>query len=88
MTEQTRPQKFIVVRTFDPDGRPAKGPDGKSPAERIVDMHHPNTFQWLQKHIWWASTNAHTVEVSPAGEQEVQEYLAWRAKELQEKFAA
>src|ERR1700761_9605846 len=37
---------FISVKTFDAEG--------KTVGERVVDMYHFGTRNWLQNHHWWA----------------------------------
>lgn len=60
---------------------------GKSVGFRIVDLKHYGTRNWLANHTWWAMHQGHLLEIQTATQVEVDEYLAQKAKELQDKFA-
>jgi hypothetical protein len=82
VTEQNgNPQQnnlFISVKTFDPQGRTV--------GERVVDMYHFGTRNWLQNHHWWAMHNGNCVETNVASAKEVDEYLASAKVALAAKF--
>lgn len=69
---------FISVKTF--------GPDGKTVGERVVDLYHFGTRNWLQNHHWWAMHNGNCVEVNKATDAEVSAYLDESKKALAAKF--
>jgi hypothetical protein len=69
---------FISVKTFDAEG--------KTVGERIVDMYHFGTRNWLQNHHWWAMHNGHCVETNVATADEVTGYLAASKEALAAKF--
>lgn len=69
---------FISVKTFDVEG--------KTVGERIVDMYHFGTRNWLQNHHWWAMHNGHCVETNVATSDEVTTYLAASKEALAAKF--
>lgn len=69
---------FISVKTFDSEG--------KTVGERIVDMYHFGTRNWLQNHHWWAMHNGHCVETNVATGDEVTGYLAASKEALAAKF--
>jgi hypothetical protein len=69
---------FISVKTFDVEG--------KTVGERIVDMYHFGTRNWLQNHHWWAMHNGHCVETNVATPAEVTGYLAASKEALAAKF--
>ena len=69
---------FISVKTFDAEG--------KTVGERIVDMYHFGTRNWLQNHHWWAMHNGHCVETNVATPDEVTGYLAASKEALAAKF--
>ncbi len=69
---------FISVRTF--DGL------GKTVGERIVDMCHYGTRNWLSNHLWWATHNGHCTEVDLAKPAEIEAYLAKGVEALAAKF--
>lgn len=71
---------FISVKTFDVEG--------KTVGERIVDMYHFGTRNWLQNHHWWAMHNGHCVETNVATTDEVTGYLAASKEALAAKFNA
>lgn len=71
---------FISVKTFDVEG--------KTVGERIVDMYHFGTRNWLQNHHWWAMHNGHCVETNVATSDEVTGYLAASKEALAAKFNA
>jgi hypothetical protein len=69
---------FVSVRTFDAEG--------KTIGERIVDMCHYGTRNWLSNHLWWSTHNGHLVEVDLAKPNEIEAYLAEGKKALAAKF--
>lgn len=71
---------FISVKTFDVEG--------KTVGERIVDMYHFGTRNWLQNHHWWAMHNSHCVETNVASQDEITTYLAASKVALAAKFNA
>jgi hypothetical protein len=54
--------------------------------ERIVDMYHFGTRNWLHNHFWWAMHNGHLVETEVATADQIDEYLLEQKKKLAEKF--
>lgn len=70
---------YVKVLTFDGQG--------KTIGERIVDMYHYGTRNWLQNHLWWSTHNGHEVEISVANDEDVSAYVAQAAKDLAAKFA-
>lgn len=60
--------------------------EGQTIGERIVDMYHYGTRNWLQSHIWWAMHNGHEIEQKCADDDDVAAYVAQAAKELAAKF--
>jgi len=77
----TNPQRnnlFVSVKTFNSEG--------KTIGERIVDMYHYGTRNWLQTHLWWAMHQGHCVEQNIATPEEVEGYLAEAKAALAEKF--
>lgn len=70
---------YMTINTLDVKGKPV--------GYRIVDLYHYGTRNWLMNHQWWAMHQGHLVEVQPATEGEINEYLAKKAQELQDKFA-
>lgn len=70
---------YMSVNTIDINGKPV--------GYRLVDLYHYGTRNWLMNHQWWALHQGHLVEVQPATSDEISEYLALKAKELQDKFA-
>lgn len=78
-TPSNSPQNlFISVKTFDPEGRTV--------GERIVDMCHYGTRNWLSNHLWWATHNGHCTEVDLAKPAEIEAYLAAGKLALASKF--
>lgn len=78
----TSPQNlFISVKTFD-------GPSGKTVGERIVDMCHYGTRNWLSNHLWWATHNGHCTEIDLAKPEEIEAYLEAGKLALAGKFNA
>jgi len=71
---------FISVKTFDVEG--------KTVGERVVDMYHFGTRNWLQNHHWWAMHNGHCVETNVATPTEIENYLAQSKVALAAKFNA
>jgi hypothetical protein len=69
---------FISVKTFDIEG--------KTIGERVVDLYHFGTNNWLQKHSWWAMHHKATIEITQATPAEVDTYLAEAKAALVEKF--
>lgn len=69
---------FISVKTFDVQG--------KTIGERIVDMCHYGTRNWLSNHLWWATHNGHCTEVDLAKPEEIDAYLNAGKAALAEKF--
>lgn len=69
---------YISVKTFDFEG--------KTVGERIVDMYHFGTRNWLQNHLWWAAHNNNCVETNVATDAEIADYLASGKAALAEKF--
>lgn len=69
---------FISVKTFDVEG--------KTVGERIVDMYHFGTRNWLQNHHWWAMHNGHCVETNVATPTEIENYLSASKVALAAKF--
>lgn len=59
---------------------------GKAVGYRLVDLYHFGTRNWLSNHHWWAMHQGHEVIICPASQDEVNSYLAEKAKELQDKF--
>lgn len=70
---------FISVKTFE-------AVEGKTVGERIVDMYHFGTRNWLQNHLWWAAHNGHCVETNIATDKEIADYMASGKAALAEKF--
>lgn len=56
--------------------------------ERIVDMYHMGTKNWLQNHMWWAMHNGHLVESEVASEDDVKSYIDDNRAKLAAKFNA
>lgn len=71
---------FISVRTFDVEGKPV--------GERIVDMCHYGTRDWLSKHLWWATHHGYCTEVNIATPEESADYVAKGREALAAKFNA
>lgn len=69
---------FVSVKTFNAEGRTV--------GERIVDMCHYNTRNWLSDHLWWATHNGHCTEVNLANQAEVDTYLEQGKLALAAKF--
>lgn len=69
---------YISVKTFDVEGRTI--------GERIVDMYHFGTRNWLQNHHWWAMHNGNCVETNIASPEEIESYLASAKVALAERF--
>ena len=69
---------YISVRTFDEQG--------KTVGERIVDLCHYNTRNWIAKHLWWSATHGYCTEVDIAKPQEIEAYLANGKLALAAKF--
>lgn len=72
---------FFSVKTFD-------GQSGKEIGDRIVDLYHIGTRDWVSNHVWWAMHNGHEVVQNVATDEEVAYYLRDQEKKLQEKFGA
>lgn len=77
---QATPQNnlFISIKTFDPHG--------KTVGERVVDLYHFGTRNWLQDHNWWAMHHGNTVEINPASPPEIEAYLEAAKQALAAKF--
>ena len=69
---------YISVKTFDSEG--------KVVGERIVDLYHFGTRNWLQNHHWWAMHNGHCVETNTATPDEIEAFLVSAKQALAEKF--
>lgn len=69
---------FISVKTFDPEG--------KTVGERIVDMCHYGTRNWLSNHLWWATHNGNCTEIDIAKPAEIAAYLEAGKEALASKF--
>lgn len=69
---------FISVKTFDTEG--------KTVGERIVDMYHFGTRNWLQNHHWWAMHNGHCVETNVATPDEIADFIVQSKQALAQKF--
>lgn len=71
---------YVSVKTFDVDG--------KTVGERIVDMCHYGTRNWLSSHIWWATHHDCCTEIDLAKPGEIEAYLAAGKEALAAKFNA
>lgn len=80
MTDKTPASLYVSVKTFNPEGRTV--------GERIVDLYHFGTRNWLQNHHWWAMHNGHCVEVTVATDAEVAAYVESQKASLAAKFNA
>lgn len=60
--------------------------DGEDVGFRIVDMYHPGTAKWLQKHLWWATHNDCEVVINSPSEAEVNDYIEAMKLRLQQQF--
>lgn len=69
---------YISVKTFNTEG--------KTIGERIVDMYHFGTRNWLQNHLWWAMHHGACVETNIATDGEINAYLATAKQALADKF--
>lgn len=69
---------FVSVITHDTKGEVI--------GERIVDMYHFGTRNWLHNHAWWAMHNGHVLTTVVAGPKDVDAYLAAGKAALAEKF--
>lgn len=69
---------FISVKTFDTEG--------KTIGERIVDMCHYGTRNWISTHLWWSTHHGHCVEINVATQPEIDAYLAAGKQALADKF--
>lgn len=72
---------YYVVETYDTDGKQL------DPGKRIVDLYHYGTRNWYHNHTWWALHHACTLDVRPADDNEVAEYVREQEIKLMEKFA-
>jgi hypothetical protein len=70
---------FISVKTFE-------SAEGRCIGERIVDMCHYNTRNWLQKHLWWATHNGHDTEIKVCTPEEVAAHIESGKAALAAKF--
>jgi hypothetical protein len=77
---QSQQKLYVSVKTFDAEGRTV--------GERIVDMHHFGTRNWLQNHLWWSTHHNHCTEVNIATPEEVDAYVNAGAKALATKLNA
>lgn len=59
---------------------------GKTLGERIVDMFHIGTRNFIQNNLWWATSNGHDTEIVMVGDEEVGAYMAKRRLDLVDKF--
>lgn len=68
MTQQT-PQKslYIKIETYNAKNQQV--------GERIVDIYHPGTAKWIQKHSWWAAHKGCLIEIRNADAGEIQAFL-------------
>lgn len=55
---------------------------------KIIDLYHYGTRSWLANHQWWAMHNNVSVEVRVATDEEVQEFMAKKAKQLQDHYSS
>lgn len=79
VAQNSTPQNlFVSVRTFDAQG--------KTIGERIVDMCHYGTRNWLSNHLWWSTHNGHCVEIDLAKPEEITSYLKAGTEALAAKF--
>ena len=78
-TNEQSKNLYVSVKTFD-------GKTGKPIGERVVDMYHYGTRNWLQNHIWWAMHNSHEVQQDIATDEEIGSYMAKQEIALAEKF--
>ena len=70
---------YISVKTFDIYGHTI--------GERVVDMCHFGTANWLyKKHLWWAMCRGFQVEVNPATDDEIDSYIIAGKAALARKF--
>jgi len=70
--------KYICVYTFEYN-------TGKTLGERIVDLFHYGTRNWIQQHIWWAMHNGHDVEIKAASPEQIKAYITAGVEALAEK---
>ena len=70
--------KYICIYTFE-------NKTGKTIGERIVDLFHYGTRNWIQQHIWWAMHNGHEIEVKPATDDQISAYIKAGVEALAEK---
>lgn len=49
--------------------------ENKQIGERVVDIYHPGTNKWLQKHSWWAAHHNNIIEIRNADKGEIQAHL-------------
>lgn len=79
---QTQPKNlYITIITYD-------GQTGKVIGQRVVDMYHYGTRNWLQNHIWWAMHHGHPVEQVLATDEDIGSYMAQQEIALHQKFGA
>ena len=76
--QDTKPGLFVSIKTFNAEGRTI--------GERIVDMYHYGTRNWLQNHHWWAMHNGHCVETTVATQAEIDAYMDASKAALAAKF--
>lgn len=60
---------------------------GASLGDRIVDIYHYGTHNWMQDHMWWAVHKGHVVTVTTATEAEVKAHTDAQIAALAAKFA-
>lgn len=77
-TTSTPQNLYVFVHTFDAQG--------KTVGERIVDMCHYGTRDWLSKHLWWATHHGYGTEIDMASQAQIDEYIANGVKALAEKL--
>lgn len=69
MSQKTPPKSlYVKIETYNPEN--------KQIGERVVDIYHPGTSKWLQKHSWWAAHHNNIIEIRNADAGEVQAHLA------------
>lgn len=60
--------------------------NGEEVGFRIVDMYHPGTAKWLQKHLWWASHNGCAVTFNLPTDAEIADYVSMMTQRLAQQF--
>lgn len=69
---------YASVKTFDAEG--------KTIGERIVDMHHIGTRDFLAKHLYWSTHKGHCTEINVATPGDIAAYLEKGRQELAAKL--